>query len=66
MTNCVMVQAERLLVFSDANSDLYVAAAMAPAPIKLAASVSSFRWNDACDILAATSDGHLMLWCAPS
>lgn len=57
-----MLQAERLLVFSDANADLYVAAALAPSPIKLAASVSSFRWNDSCDILAATSDGHLLLW----
>jgi hypothetical protein len=60
------MQADRLLVFSDANCDLYVAAAAAPAPVKLAASVASYRWADTCDVLAAASDGHLLLWYCPA
>eukprot|EP00892_Ulva_mutabilis_P006133 jgi/Ulvmu1/3892/UM018_0113.1 len=58
-------QADRLLAFVDSNADLYVCSVLAPTPVKLAGSVTSYAWNDAADILAAASDGHLLLWYCP-
>lgn len=52
-------------MFVDSNADLYVCSVLAPAPVKLAGSVSSYAWNDSADILAAASDGHLLLWYCP-
>lgn len=52
-------------MFVDSNADLYVCSVLAPAPVKLAGSVSSYAWNDCADILAAASDGNLLLWYCP-
>lgn len=60
-----LMQADRLLVFVDSNADLYVCSALTPVPVKLAGSVTSYAWNDSADILAAASDGHLLLWYCP-
>jgi hypothetical protein len=59
------VQADRLLVFADSNADLHLCAVLSPSPVKLAASVSSYAWNDSADVLAACSDGHLLVWFYP-
>lgn len=65
LTGTACVQAERLLAFVDSNADLYVCSVLAPVPVKVAGSVTSYAWNDAADILAAASDGHLLLWYCP-
>jgi hypothetical protein len=60
------MQSDRLLVFMDRNSDLYICSIMQPSPIKLATAVQSYAWNDASDILAAITDNQLVIWYYPA
>ena len=53
-------------MFLDQNNDLYICSVLQPAPLKLAASVQSYAWNDGTDILAAISDNHLVVWYYPA
>lgn len=60
------MQSDRLLVFMDRNSDLYICSVMQPSPIKLATAVQSYAWNDSSDILAAITDNQLVIWYYPA
>lgn len=55
--------ARRLLAFVDRNGDLHVCTTADPEPVKLASVVDSVRWHDKTDMLMATSDQKMVVWC---
>ncbi len=56
---------ERLVAFIDANRDLYITPVTKQNSFKLGTMTDSIYWNDASDMLAVVTDGHLVTWFYP-